>query len=82
MKRITIITTCLIGIFAFSFLVPSVYAESHGGMQCPYAGGDHGKKAMKAQDDLKDKVLKKAHFLLTNKEELGLSSEDLSPTDI
>lgn len=79
MKREMFVTICLVTVFAFGVLSPSVYAETHGAKQCPYAMQRDRKREMKdTKDDLKSKILQKSQFILTNKDSLGLSDDQVS----
>ncbi|NQT32961.1 MAG: hypothetical protein HQ594_04740 [Candidatus Omnitrophica bacterium] len=61
---------CLVLVLAAFFLATSVYVAAS------LAG--HGGKDGKGKKDLEKKVLCKAHFMLMNKEEIGLSDEQVN----
>lgn len=68
MKKKQLLTYVVVFILAVSFIVPVVMAEDGRGK----GKGHYGKKG-----DLQGKLMKKAHFILKNKEELGLTDEQV-----
>jgi Spy/CpxP family protein refolding chaperone len=72
MKKKNVLTLVVAFVLAVSFIVPIVMADDHGKGMGP-GPGHHGKKG-----NLQEKLMMKAHFLLKNKEELGLTDEQVA----
>ncbi|MCK5706841.1 MAG: Spy/CpxP family protein refolding chaperone [Candidatus Aureabacteria bacterium] len=75
MKKKGVLTVLVALIVAFSFIVPVVVADGYGkgdGYRKGKGDGHQGNRG-----DLQQKLMRKAHFLMRNKEELGLTDEQV-----